>query len=74
VLALDNMIGADQSTGSSFGDAADVSRSGRAAMDTVVNGTGRGVAAVAPSIGAPRQVSVIWSNACILSWTGLRAC
>jgi hypothetical protein len=51
VLALDNMIGADQSTGSGFGDAADASRSGRAGMDTVVNDTSRGVAAVAPSTG-----------------------
>jgi peptidoglycan DL-endopeptidase CwlO len=51
VLALDNTIGADQSTGSGFGDAADASRSGRAGMDTVVNDTDRGVAAVAPSTG-----------------------
>jgi hypothetical protein len=51
VLALDNVIGADRSTGGGFGDAADASRSGRAAMDTVVDDTGRGVAAVAPSTG-----------------------
>ncbi len=49
VLALDNVIGADGVTGSGFGGAADASRSGRGGMTGVVDDTGRGVAAIAPS-------------------------
>ena len=49
VLALDNVIGADGATGSGFGGAADISRSGRNGMTGVVDDTRRGVAAIAPS-------------------------
>ncbi|GAB4933036.1 hypothetical protein MAHJHV34_49790 [Mycobacterium avium subsp. hominissuis] len=53
VLALDNMIGADDATGSGLQQSGDAARSGRAGMDTVVSDTGRGVAAIAPSTDTP---------------------
>ena len=49
VLALDNVIGADGTTGSGLGGAADTSQSGRNGMTGVVDDTRRGVAAIAPS-------------------------
>jgi peptidoglycan DL-endopeptidase CwlO len=49
VMALDNVIGADGTTGTGFGGAADTSQSGRNGMTGVVDDTRRAVAAIAPS-------------------------
>jgi hypothetical protein len=53
VAALDSVIGADRSTGPGLAGGAEESRTGRRGMDSVVNDTRSGVAALAPTTDTP---------------------
>ncbi len=53
IIAVDNVIGADETTGPNLGAGAETSRSGRAGMNGVVDDTRRGVTAIAPSTDTP---------------------
>ncbi|MGV7254605.1 lytic transglycosylase [Mycobacterium kansasii] len=53
VQALDSVVGADRGTDPEFGHSAAESRTGRRGMDSVINDTRSGVAALAPSTDTP---------------------
>ncbi|MGV7254604.1 hypothetical protein PJI20_10015 [Mycobacterium kansasii] len=53
IQALDSVVGADRGTGPRFGHSAAESRAGRRGMDSVINDTRSGVAALAPSTDTP---------------------
>jgi hypothetical protein len=53
IIAVDNVIGADETTGPNLGTGAETSRAGRTGMNGVVDDTRRGVTAIAPSTDTP---------------------